>query len=152
MRVGMTRLVFLGIFFCMYVPALAFQASETGESSNPQDLRSPPLEDLSLLGDLVVMSNGRMKPLATHARETVRSIFGKAPFAGRAALETYASILFQPERWLKQDIFVPGPLLAEELFGRTDVRLSPEQVDQAHSALVGFVQAARGMDSMGRMN
>jgi cytochrome c-type biogenesis protein CcsB len=109
--------------------------------------RTPP--DTSALGRVVVMYNGRMKPLATHAREAVRRLFGEDHPAGFEALSTYASILLEPQAWLSTPCLAVGRELGMEVFNDPEALVSPNDVNAAHSRLVSIIQRARGMSGMG---
>lgn len=109
----------------MLLASLAPSAScgTAGDESDP---------DVSAAADLIVLSNGRLKPLATHARETMQLILGEAQRSGTSSLATYCSLLFDMEAWAERPLIPCGEELARELFdGRT--LLSPLEVAQAHS-------------------
>jgi hypothetical protein len=109
----------------------------------------PIMIDDSALAQVVVMSNGRMKPLATHAREVVRRLFGEDHTAGFRALSIYGSILLEPHAWLDTPCLAPGRELGMELFRDPERLVSPNEVNAVHSRLVSFIQSARGMEGMG---
>ncbi len=106
--------------------------------------------DLSEMKKILVVSQGRMKPLDTHARETIQRIFEKPRIEGTAglgeALETYVDLLWKPQAWLDKKCLVPGRELAAEVFeGRME--LSPNEVFTARPKLISIVETARRMES-----
>lgn len=102
--------------------------------------------DTSSMQDMVVMYNGRMKPLSTHARESVRRALGETEESGLKALDTYASLLLDPESWEKEKFITPEEELALELFGDLDIKLSVADVREASERLRSLIQSGRGME------
>ncbi len=65
---------------------------------------------------LVVLSKGRQKPLATHAREEMEDIFGYTSDFADTAVAFSLSMMFEAETWLDFPCFEPGPHLSERMF------------------------------------
>ncbi|MFH2003088.1 MAG: cytochrome c biogenesis protein CcsA [Planctomycetota bacterium] len=90
--------------------------------------------DISRMADLVVMANGRMKPLATHARESVREFMGGMREFTASPMAVYVSLLFEPQSWQQRKWIKAGQEIANEMFqGR--MLLSPADVVDAHKPL-----------------
>lgn len=108
--------------------------------------------DVSGMADLVVMANGRMKPLSTHARESVRTYRENAGDYFASPLKAYASLLFDPQSWHNRKWIEAGPAIANKLFkGRT--LLSPAEVMDAHKPLSVLIRnsSAEGATTEGKI-
>ena len=60
---------------------------------------------LEQLRRVIVLENGRLKPLDSVARNTLRQISGKDSFEGKPAAEWLARVLFCPEESFRDEIF-----------------------------------------------
>lgn len=103
--------------------------------------------DVSSMKDLVVMANGRMKPLTTHARESMRGLDHEIEVAGLTAFETYVAILCAPHTWHGVKWFVPGTDLSIQLFGEPDRKMSLAEISESYDKLRSLIDSTQGMDS-----
>lgn len=65
-------------------------------------------EDAAFLKQLqrvIILENGRLKPLDSVARNALRQISGKDSFAGKPAAAWLARVLFSPEESYRDEIF-----------------------------------------------
>lgn len=69
------------------------------EQKSPLEKEPRPKIATDELSLIAVQSGGRMKPLDTLARETLRVFHGKDTYAGRAPVEVLLSMLFNPRFW-----------------------------------------------------
>jgi len=92
----------------------------------PENAKSLAPSELACLRDLVVLSAGRQKPLATHAREYLFRTFSSRLSGGEGSLATYLSLVFDPESWLDRPCLKPESKGEIEVFGRDLV--SPRRV------------------------
>ncbi len=75
---------------------------ETGKLPEPSALTAPALpstkgvKDLSHLGRVAVLHEGRLKPMETFARHVMLQLSGKSRYEGRSALDMVAAMLFAP--------------------------------------------------------
>ncbi len=108
-----------------------------------QDTAPAPI-DAEELNDLVVLSRGRMKPFATHARESLIGLFGTADLNDRSPRENYLRLLFNRDDFLDAPWFEVGTELADTLFdGRQS--LSAREVVEERERLIEFVSTAQEM-------
>jgi cytochrome c-type biogenesis protein CcsB len=107
--------------------------------------------EVSTMAEIVVMSNGRMKPLRSHARESLYQIFGEEAVGPASDLATYVSLLLHPETWQDRECLYPGEELSSEFFEGKEV-LSPAEVSAAHQEVAGFIRQVQGRGAMGRMS
>jgi|GEM_PF-268692 len=127
-------------------------ASAAGHAAQSQDDKPAqphraPLESMAQeMKDLVVQSKGRQKPLATHARETLVQLFGRSSLDGRRPLETYASILFQPEAWNERSCLTVDAELAREVYNGKRL-ISLRQFMENQDAMVSLVRSFQAMAS-----
>lgn len=75
------------------------QAQEKAVNSSPFERPARPAEVLYEIGLIPVQSGGRIKPLDTLARESMRMFIGKESIEGRNPIELLLSILFNPKFW-----------------------------------------------------
>ncbi len=105
--------------------------------------------DAAELDDLVVLSRGRMKPFATHAREELIYLFGRAALDDRSHSENYMRLLFARDDFFDAPWFAVDRELADALFdGRRS--LSAHEVVDARDRMVDLVTEAQSLvDSHG---
>ena len=83
--------------------------------------------DFKPLALIPIQEGGRVKPLDTFARESVRFITGHEEFEGKSSLETMFDWLTHPDAWENRNfIFVENPDLREQLgVSKDQKRVSP---------------------------
>ena len=108
-------------------PAGGANGAAPGEkAAPPRTAKRLPASVLSCLRDLVVLSTGRQKPLATHAREYLFRTFSSARGGEGGPLSAYLSLVLEPESWLDRPCLKPESAGEIEVFGRDPV--SPRRV------------------------
>ncbi len=96
------------------------------------------LPPLDALGRVAVLSDGRLMPLETYARLTLRELSGSAGLKGESALSWMARVLFAPDTALADPVFAvrrretPGRL---RLDGVSAGRVSFDQLEPAEARL-----------------
>lgn len=132
-------------------PANSTANPEANPTSNSSSVASAPaasqvpMLDLSPLARLVVQSNGRVKPLPTHAREALQPLFDEDLFSHQDALVIYTGLLLNPPAWLEVECFLPGPELSMELFQTPDRKMSFMDVVESQEKLDALIQSGMGM-------
>lgn len=116
----MKRILFLclglGLVFSGTGFAQGLSDSEALDQLKSPNLPSPverparPKEATQELALMAVQSGGRLKPLDTLARETIRVFHNKDSYGGRAPVETLLSLLFNPRFWENHDFIYVGYL------------------------------------------
>lgn len=91
-------------FFTALALVAAVLASLAAPLHAAQEKPSATPEQLAPLGLVAIQQGGRLKPLDTFARETVRHLTGKEKFQGQEPLWTILSWLADPEATLKAPV------------------------------------------------
>jgi ABC-type transport system involved in cytochrome c biogenesis permease subunit len=103
--------------FLLVIAAVAMAGRAAGDSPAPV---APPAVDTAALRDLAqlpVLHQGRIKPLDTVARESVRFVTDKSRYRGQEPLLTYLSWIFQSESWYDEPMVKVGYLPLREAVG-----------------------------------
>ncbi|MFH1998999.1 MAG: hypothetical protein ABIK28_04915, partial [Planctomycetota bacterium] len=124
-------------------PAMVVQAGDDPAVTESSVQRAS--VGLSSLARLVVLSNGRLKPLATHAIEALQPLFDKEMLSSQDALVVYAGLLFNPGAWFEVDVFRPGPELSTALFSKPEQKMSFMDILAHQEELSAIIQAESGM-------
>lgn len=124
---GIRNLLF-GLYFFILVPGLALPVRADGL-------------DFKTLSLIPVQEAGRIKPLDTLARESIRSITGREGFEGRVPMDLLMDWVTHPEDWDKQPV-----ILVENLDLRSLLSVPQDQKRVAPSFLIhndGFIAFAK---------
>jgi cytochrome c-type biogenesis protein CcsB len=102
--------------------------------------------DVSVIRELPVQDNGRVKPFDSYAREQVRAMCGRGGFAGRDPVDVVLSIAFDPDEWNERPLLdVPQvPLLTALGFPQEKERISPAELEANLSLIDSLVGGSRG--------
>lgn len=94
----------------------------------PLAARAAETFDFSPLAALPLQAGGRVKPLETFARESVRAITGRESFQGRPALALLFDWIAKPDDWGSKDILLVGDLELRSKLGLPagQERVSPD--------------------------
>ena len=63
--------------------------------------------DFSVLAKIPIQDGGRVKPLDTFARESVRMVTGREQFEGRPSLDTLMQWISEPAPWDTKECGIP---------------------------------------------
>jgi ABC-type transport system involved in cytochrome c biogenesis permease subunit len=93
---------------------------------------------LKSLQRLVVLENGRLKPVDTYARNLLKQISGRSSYRNFSALEWLARMLYTPDTTLQDEIFLvnnPEVLDAIDVASRGRGRYSFQELTQSFATL-----------------
>jgi len=128
------------LLLAFFPEGLAAQDDEGALSA----INTEELGDFEEYDDLVVVSRGRMKPFAIHAREELIYLFGKSALDSRSPEENYLRLLFARDEFFDAPWFTAGSELADALFdGRRS--LSATEVVDARDRMVDLVTKAQAL-------
>jgi cytochrome c-type biogenesis protein CcsB len=99
--------------------------------------------DFSTLQVLPIQNGGRVKPLDSFARESVRQITGRESYQGRSSMDLLLDWIAKPEDWNDQDFILVENLQLKSMLALpvTQTKVSPDFLLK-NSGFLDFAQAA----------
>jgi len=125
-----------------FIPAA--HASPAAAPVDPdQEIGARP--DPDRIAELIVLADGRQKPMASQARETVRDLF--AGGFHDQALATYLALICDPLPWMERACLPVDPELARAVFDGQR-KVTPRAAFEAYESLNSIITEARRKEMM----
>lgn len=102
-----TRLLLLGVLAVLAVLAVSMIGRfGRGDRSTGYAPPAPQITSATALRPLMVIEDGRPKPLDSYARNTLLRYSGRERYAGQQAIDWLARVLFTPQQTYRDEVFL----------------------------------------------